>query len=307
MNDVVKQEKPKHSAMTAGGGVKPIIPQDFESAWRIADLVSAAGMAPKGLDRPEQAMVAILHGLEVGMSPMAALQSIAVVNGRPSLWGDGAMALVESSGKLAKKREWIEGTGDGMVAKCELHRNGRSEPVISTFSVEDAKKAGLWSKSGPWQQYPKRMLQMRARAFALRDMFSDVLRGLSIAEEQSDVERTMKDVTPASPANDGPPPPPPEDDEVTEDKRSGAEDVTEDPAGEADAMSEEREQTETDEFDPDAFLDTVQHVMDLQKDEASVEEAWSELDVEATLTHDAERMEVANQFKKAALKRVAKG
>ena len=43
-------------------------------------------------------MIAIMHGLEVGLSPLSALQRIAVINGRPTIWGDGALALVKASG-----------------------------------------------------------------------------------------------------------------------------------------------------------------------------------------------------------------
>jgi hypothetical protein len=53
--------------------------------------------------------------------------------------------------------------------------------------MDDAKAAGLQGKQGPWTQYPKRMRQMRARAFALRDVFPDVLRGLPVAEEVMDI------------------------------------------------------------------------------------------------------------------------
>jgi len=73
-----------------------------------------------------------------------------------------------------------------MAAVCQAKRRGYAKPTIATFSVADAKKAGLWGKSGPWQQYPKRMLQLRARGFALRDAFPDVLRGLVTAEEAQD-------------------------------------------------------------------------------------------------------------------------
>ena len=60
-------------------------------------------------------------------------------------------------------------------------------------------KAGLWAKSGPWTQYPKRMMQMRARGFALRDKFADALGGLITVEEAQDyqvVDMPEKDVTP---------------------------------------------------------------------------------------------------------------
>lgn len=73
-----------------------------------------------------------------------------------------------------------------MVAVCVAVRQGASA-VTARFSVADAKKAGLWGKQGPWQQYPARMLQLRARGFALRDAFPDVLRGIISAEEARDM------------------------------------------------------------------------------------------------------------------------
>lgn len=202
------EEAPRLPSLQSGGQVRAIVPQDFDGAWRIANAVAKAGMAPKGLETPEKAMVAIMHGMEVGMTPMAALQSIAVVNGRPTIWGDGAIGLVRSSGKLEWIKETITGVDDTMVATCEVKRKGDPEPVKATFSVADAKKAGLWGKQGPWQQYPKRMLAMRARAFVLRDTFADILRGLGIAEEVGDYQ-PMRDVTPSTPPVPPKPPVPP--------------------------------------------------------------------------------------------------
>lgn len=210
MNAIVTttDDAPRLPSLQSGGSVKAIVPQDFDGAWRIANAVCKAGMAPKGLDTPEKAMVAIMHGMEVGLTPMAALQSIAVVNGRPTIWGDGAIGLVRGSGKLEWLKERIEGDGDKMVAVCEVKRKGEPAAEPAKFSVDDAKKAGLWGKQGPWQQYPKRMLAMRARAFALRDAFADVLRGLGIAEEVGDIQ-PMKDITPPKPPAPPRPPAPP--------------------------------------------------------------------------------------------------
>lgn len=83
-------------------------------------------------------------------------------------------------------RECLEGDGDNLTAVCEAKRQGYPSPSVSRFSVADAKKAGLWGKSGPWTQYPQRMLTLRARGFALRNAFADALRGLITAEEARD-------------------------------------------------------------------------------------------------------------------------
>jgi hypothetical protein len=113
-------------------------------------------------------------------------RAIAVVNGRPSVYGDTALAVCKGSPVCEWVRETIEGEGEHMVAVCQAKRRGDAQPVESRFGVAEAKKAGLWGKQGPWTQYPRRMLQMRARGFALRDAFPDVLRGLVTAEEAAD-------------------------------------------------------------------------------------------------------------------------
>jgi len=190
--------------------IKPFIPSGFASIYSFAELISASNMAPKDMKTPEQISVAIFHGMEVGMTPMAALQSIAVINGRPSIWGDGALALIRASGQLDDIEEFYEGEFLGPDGKpnpnykaiCRITRKGAKRPVVSEFSIGDAMMANLWTKAGPWKEYPKRMLKMRARAFAIRDEFTDIMRGLGIAEEVEDYN--MRDITPT---NEDPPAP----------------------------------------------------------------------------------------------------
>lgn len=184
MTQITKFE-PRQS-LSAGGKVCAIVPQSMDEAFRLAQAICAAGMAPRGMDTPEKAMVAIMRGLEVGLTPMMALDKIAIVNGRPTIWGDGAIGLVRASGLCEYVNEYIDGEGDNRIAVCKAKRKGELEPIERRFGVADAKRAGLWGKQGPWQQFPERMLQMRARAFALRDLFADVLGGLYLKEEIED-------------------------------------------------------------------------------------------------------------------------
>lgn len=179
--NVPAERKPQ---IVAGAPVAALVPQNLEEAFRLASAIAASGLAPRGLDKSEQIMVAIMAGAELGLAPFQSLQSFAVVNGRPTLWGDGLVAVVRARGVRIK--EWTEGEGDAMVAHCEVTRPDTGETIPSAFSVPDAKKAGLWGKAGPWQQYPKRMLKARARAFALRDGCADMLRGIHIREEVED-------------------------------------------------------------------------------------------------------------------------
>ena len=154
-------------------------------AFEFAKMLQRTAFAPKGW-KAEDILSAIQYGAEVGLSPLTSLQSIAVVSGKPSLYGDAAIGLVRASGLCEYIKETVEGEGEKMVARCETKRKGEPEPHVTTFSVTEAKKAKLWGKPGPWTDYPARMLGMRARGFALRNCYADVLRGLITVEEARD-------------------------------------------------------------------------------------------------------------------------
>jgi hypothetical protein len=161
--------------------------QSVTDAMKFADMVANSDFAPKDFrGKPASCMLAIQCGAEIGLAPLQSLQSIAVVNGRPSVYGDAALAVCKASAVCEYVIESIEGDGEQMVATCTAQRRGYPQPTVVKFTVADAKKASLWGKSGPWTQYPRRMLQMRARGFALRDAFPDVLKGLVTAEEAFD-------------------------------------------------------------------------------------------------------------------------
>lgn len=162
-------------------------PQSMAEAVQFSEMLSKSEMVPKQYqNKPQDILVAVQWGYEIGLAPMQALQNISVINGRPSVYGDAAMALVQASPVCEDIQEFFEGEGtNNPIAVCIAKRKGRTA-VTAKFSVEDAKRAGLWDKQGPWKQYTKRMLQMRARGFALRDAFPDVLKGLITAEEAMD-------------------------------------------------------------------------------------------------------------------------
>ena len=166
-----------------------LTPQTLDEAMQFANMMSKSNIVPKDYQgNPGNVLVAVQWGMELGLQPLQAMQNIAVINGRPSIWGDAMLALVRGSGLLEAIKEDISETG----AVCTIKRRGE-DAVSREFTIEDANRAGLSGKQGPWQQYPKRMMQMRARAFALRDVFPDVLRGINIAEEARDMP-TEKDM-----------------------------------------------------------------------------------------------------------------
>jgi hypothetical protein len=161
----------------------------------LADMLYKGGLSNKGITRPEAIVLRIVAGWEVGLSPIQACNNIMVTNGRATIWGDGAIALVRASGLLELFEERIDGTGNSQVAVCRMQRRGEQVREYR-FSVDDAIRANLWlggnaSKGAldtPWAKYPQRMLQMKARAWLLRDTFADVLCGLGITEETEEYE-----------------------------------------------------------------------------------------------------------------------
>lgn len=168
-----------------------LAPQTLDEAMRYAEMIADTEMVPKDFrGKAGNVLVAVQMGAELGLPPMQSLQNIAVINGRPAIWGDALLALVSGRSDC---EDVVEECTD-REAKCTIKRRGKS-PVTRTFSMDDAQKAGLAGKQGPWTQYPKRMLQMRARSWAIRDCYPDALKGISIAEEAQDIP-TERDVTP---------------------------------------------------------------------------------------------------------------
>lgn len=178
--------------------------RSLDDFWRYAKFVAASGFAPKGMEKPESVVVAMQMGAELGITPMAALQNIAVINGRPSVFGDTALALVRNSGELESFEETYVGRigTDEFGARCVVKRKG-CKAATEEFTIADAKLAKLWGKPGPWSEYPKRMLRFRARSYALRDHFGDILKGFRTVEEAHDINpqgfEHAKPVTDADP------------------------------------------------------------------------------------------------------------
>lgn len=188
------------------GGILAIIPRDIEEAQRLASGMIRSGIVPdsfkdKSTGQPNTSLVlmGVLKSMEVGLPPITGIGSLLPINNRFSIWGDGAVALVQA--KRLISNHTARRVGGGFDPATELAdwpddygwtvsywRVGQADPYVGTFTVRDARRAGLWmnTRKQPWIMFPDRMLFNRARAFALRDGFADALMGLGIAEEERD-------------------------------------------------------------------------------------------------------------------------
>lgn len=197
-------EKQTLPALTNANGAAPakskpyaIVPTTFDQFLKLAEMIADSDLAPKDYkNKPANVLIAMQMGAELGLQPMQSVQNIAVINGRPSVWGDGLLAILQSSPLFVTSafEEYFEGTpyDDDYMAVCVMQRKG-GQVSAESFSVKQAKKAGLWNKQGPWQNYPDRMLKMRARGFIARDLFSDLLKGITVAEEALDITYEVAD------------------------------------------------------------------------------------------------------------------
>lgn len=159
-------------------------------AMQLADFFAKSDLVPKDYKgKAGNIVVAWQKGHEVGLLPQQSLETIAVINGRACIWGDGLIALIKNNPKEEWTNEWIDGVGEDAVAYCETKRKGQPKTIKGSFSVSQAKVAKLWGQN-TWAKYPERMLQMRARGFCFRDAYPDVLNGLQLAEEQLDANNS---------------------------------------------------------------------------------------------------------------------
>ena len=192
MTDTVKDEN-GGKQLAVRSRAFSLLPQSLGEAKEIATLIANSDFAPKDYKgKPDNVLVAIQMGADLGLKPLQALQNIAVINGRPSIYGDAALALAMDV--LETFEESFEGTfpNDDFTAICVSKRKGWPAETRTSFSIAEAKTAKLWGKRGrdgqdtPWITYPKRMLQWRARGFNLRNVASDRLLGLVLVEEAED-------------------------------------------------------------------------------------------------------------------------
>lgn len=189
---------PRNSTLSAGHRATGLVPQSFEDVQRIANMAVASGLFKGSKDDNKESLLAkatmaIMQGLECGVPPMQAVQSIAVINGKCAMYGDLLKAVIWAAG--FKIHEELTGTGDKQIATCTITRPD-GDKITRSFSVAQAKKARLWDErekvtkydktvpnDSAWYKFPDRMLAWRAFGFAAKDGASDATRGLLVRED----------------------------------------------------------------------------------------------------------------------------
>lgn len=172
-----------------------LVPKDLKEAMEYAKMIAGSDLVPKDYKGKEgNCLIGMQFGAELGLPALQALQNIAVINGKPGIYGDLGKALLLSKGFVIEERDIPEIKKTG-IAWCRVTRPNKGQSVERTFSLEDAKTAKLWGKEGPWTTYPYRMMAWRAFWWAARDAAADVLKGIGGVEELMDYRAEAIDTT----------------------------------------------------------------------------------------------------------------
>jgi hypothetical protein len=180
----------EESSPRSNGALIPIGPhgvvlENVEAMFRFARCYLQSGLAPASFKKEQQLVIAWAKAAELGLSPMQAVEGMSIINGRVGIMGDLQLAMVEASGQLVQKEVTYSGEGDTLECQVSLQRKDRKAQIY-TFSVAEAKQAGIYERSPVWKGYTRRMLYYRALGFGLRDEFADILKGTKSVEELSD-------------------------------------------------------------------------------------------------------------------------
>lgn len=163
-----------------------------------AKTLAASGLIPKHYQRqPANVLVAIETGLSLGIPPIQAIRSIAVINGTATMSADLMSAIVRRAGHKLRVVEH-----DGAVTVTLIRRDDPEVAFTVTWDQAKATQAGLWGKQGPWTQYPSQMLRARAITEVCRQGASDALMGVIYTPEEmgADVDAEGQIISPPTQA-----------------------------------------------------------------------------------------------------------
>lgn len=153
--------------------------------------LSKSNLIPQALKRkPEDIVAIVLTGREMNLGPMQSLRAFHIINGVVTMKAETMAALVRSS-PVCEYLLLKESTAK--IATFETKRKGDQTPTTLSFTIDEAKQAGL-TVNQTWSKYPAALLRARAVSALCKAVYSDLLLGVY---EESEIERVV-----AGPAED---------------------------------------------------------------------------------------------------------
>lgn len=170
--------------------------QVMREIYQIAQAFSMSNLVPEAYrGRPNSVghancFVALSMGFELDLPPMQALTHIVVVNGRPAVDGQLAIALANRRAPIVGPMRFDEGgKGDEQFCVAWAIDKASKERVEYRLSIADAKAAGWLDKGmSHWKKDPRLMLRYRSASYLIRTTYPDAILGLSTKDELEDLE-----------------------------------------------------------------------------------------------------------------------
>ena len=132
-----------------------------------------------GTNNPYEAAMKVMRGHELGLPPVASMENLFVINGKT---GMGA-ALIGTLIKKSPKYNYLVTEHDDTHCVIEFTEDG--QPIgTSSFSMQDAERAGLVKPRSPWTTYPRNMLLARALSNGARWYCPDAFQGSIYTDEE---------------------------------------------------------------------------------------------------------------------------
>lgn len=153
-----------------------IVPRNIEETKALAKELSISNLLPSALrQKPADIVAIVLTGAELGIKPMTALRGMDLIGGQVALRSSLLGAVVQSRMDICEYLTPIESTDK--IATFETKRKGSPKPVIMSYTIEQAKIAGLAGKDN-WRKDPQAMLLARCRSRICRAVYADLTSGV---------------------------------------------------------------------------------------------------------------------------------
>ena len=167
----------------------------FNGAVKMAEMLCSSDIVPatyRGPSKVGNCVIALEMAQRIGSSPLAVMQNLYVVQGKPAWSATFIIAGINSCGRFSPLRFEMSGVGDdwGCMAWADVKATG-DKLEGPRISIKMAKAEGWFSKNGSkWLTMPELMIRYRAAAFWGRLYAPELMMGIQTREEVEDTTTT---------------------------------------------------------------------------------------------------------------------
>lgn len=186
----VKEAKDTTTELAPRRSSLPLVPTNMDEAWRFSEALSKSNLLPDHYQgKPANILAAFFMAADLGISAMQAMREIYVVKGKPVASSALKTALVRQSSQCMSWEYVEQMSHKGQSATFRTQRRGDAKPTTFTFTLEEAKRAGLYpgKDDSAWSKWTDNMLRARAASFLADLVYPDVVKGLRTGEEMDEV------------------------------------------------------------------------------------------------------------------------